>query len=197
MNRSHRIFTAAILGALLPLAAQAHPGHETHASLVLGLMHPLTGWDHLTVLLCLGLLAAGRGARMAMGAGMLLAVSLAGGAALGLAFPKVPFVEPAILATVIASASMLLVRARIGRGGLLTLCLGFTLVHGMAHGQEAPAGDLTAYFAGFTFAGTALFAAGMAVAQAVLSVRALPSRRRARSSAGAPSLPARARPPCG
>jgi hydrogenase/urease accessory protein HupE len=61
---------------------------------------------------------------------------------------------------------------------LLWLCLGFTLVHGMAHGLEAPTGDLAAYFAGFTLAGTAIFAAGVMMARGV--VRARLSRHRAR-----------------
>jgi urease accessory protein len=190
MNRPHRLLIAAALAVAVPLTAQAHPGHELHAGFVDGVMHPLTGWDHLTVLLCLGALAAGRGAGLALQAGALLAVSLAGGAALGLAFPLAAFVEPAILATVLMSTALLLLRARVGRKGLLSLCLAFTLVHGMAHGQEAPSGNLMAYFAGFTIAGTAVFTLGVLLAQALL--RAPTSRRRARTSAGAPSLPVRA-----
>lgn len=165
--RSPRIIAAAILTTLLPLVAQAHPGHEIHAGFMEGAIHPLTGWDHLTVLLCLGLLAAGRGARLVLAAGALLAAALAAGAALGLLFPQAALVEQAVLATVIVSVSLLLFRAQIGRGGLLALCLGFTLVHGMAHGQEAPAGNLPAYFLGFMLAGTALFAAGVALAGAM------------------------------
>jgi urease accessory protein len=167
MRSPRRIFVAATVTLLLPLAAQAHPGHEIEATFVQGAMHPFTGWDHLTVLLCLGLLAAGRGARLVLAAGALLAAALAAGAVLGLRFPQAAFVEQVILATVIVSVSLLLFRVRIGRGGLLALCLGFTLVHGMAHGQEAPAGNLAAYFLGFTLAGTALFAAGVALARAM------------------------------
>jgi hydrogenase/urease accessory protein HupE len=68
MNRLHRILTSATLLTLLPLAAQAHPGHELHASFAAGLMHPLTGLDHLAVLLCLGVLAAGAGGAEGVGA---------------------------------------------------------------------------------------------------------------------------------
>jgi urease accessory protein len=167
MKHPHRIIATATLASLLPLVAQAHPGHELHASLAMGLMHPLTGWDHLTVLLCLGVLAAGRSARFVLVAGALLVAALAAGAALGLAFPRAAFVEQAILATVIASVSLLVFRVQVSHGALLALCLGFTLVHGMAHGQEAPAGNLAAYFAGFTLAGAALYAGGVWVARRV------------------------------
>jgi urease accessory protein len=173
MKNPTRIVSTALLAALLPLAAQAHPGHEAHAGFVMGMLHPFTGWDHLTVLLCLGALVAGRGLLLALRAGALLATTLAGGAALGLAFPDAAFVEPAILVTVLASALLLLVRARLGGGALLTLCLAFTLVHGMAHGQEAPAEGLAAYFAGFTLAGTVIYMAGVALAGAVLRSRRL------------------------
>jgi urease accessory protein len=173
MKNPSRIVSTALLAALLPLAAQAHPGHEIHAGFMMGMLHPFTGWDHLTVLLCLGALVAGRGLLLAISAGALLATTLAGGAVLGLALPHSTFVEPAILVTVLASAALLLVRARLGGGVLLTLCLAFTLVHGMAHGQEAPAEGLAAYFAGFTLAGTVIYAAGVALAGAALRRRRL------------------------
>src|SRR6185369_6854630 len=135
---------------MLPLMAQAHPGHETHATLMQGLLHPLTGWDHLFVLLSLGALAAGRGPGMAMTCGALLAAALSGGAMIGLTWPTASFVEPAILVTVFGCVLLLALRRHISRGGLAALCIAFALVHGVAHGQEAPGGDLVAYFAGFT-----------------------------------------------
>src|SRR5262245_54578266 len=138
MSRSFRI--AALGTALLPIAAQAHTGHDAHATLMMGLLHPLTGWDHLVVLLSLGVLAAGRGARMSTACGALLALALGGGAALGLAWPSAPFVEPAILVTVLACGTLLFFRRRIGSGVLLALSMSFAFIHGIAHGQEAPAG---------------------------------------------------------
>ena len=81
---------------LLPAAAQAHTGHDTHATVMLGLLHPLTGWDHLVVLLSLGVLAGGRGTRIAAVCGAALVAALGGGAALGLNWPTVPFIEPAL-----------------------------------------------------------------------------------------------------
>jgi urease accessory protein len=161
MSRHFRNAAIALGGVLLPLAAQAHPGHEAHASFMQGVLHPLSGWDHLVVLLSLGVLAAGRGARLAGICGILLALALGGGAALGLGWPAVPLVEPAIMATVGACLVLLVFRRRINAPVLLTLCMAFCLVHGIAHGQEAPAGDLAGYFAGFTLAGVALYGTGL------------------------------------
>ena len=150
---------------LLPLVAQAHPGHETHAGLLQGLLHPLTGWDHLIVLLSLGVLAAGRGAGLAAACGALLTAALSGGAVLGVASPEAPFVEPAILVTVAVSLVLLVLRRRVSRGALLLLCMGFMFVHGIAHGQEAPTGDLAAYFSGFAITGAALYGIGLLLTQ--------------------------------
>lgn len=165
MQHVRRISALSATLTLLPAVASAHPGHDFGASFVGGVLHPFTGWDHLTVLLCLGALAAGRGARFALLAGCLLAMALSGGAAVGVAFPAVPFVEPAILLTVLVSVSLLALRVRLTRNGLLALCLGFTAVHGLAHGQEAPAAHVIGYFSGFTLAGAAIFAAGLLLAE--------------------------------
>ena len=159
MKPMFRIVTLAVAAVLLPLAAQAHPGHGAGGGFVMGLAHPLTGWDHLAVLLCLGALASGRGWRVALGAGLLLATALLAGAAIGLAMPQSALLEPTLVVTVLVSLLLLRLQAHIGRGVLLALCLAFALVHGVAHGQEAPAGGLAAYFAGFTLASSAIYVA--------------------------------------
>lgn len=158
MPRASRILIA--IAALLPVAAQAHTGHDAHASFLQGVMHPLTGWDHLAVLLSLGLLAAHQGARVLAVCGALLVAALGGGAALGLAWPATPFVEPAILLTVAACLALLFVRRHISAPVLLPLSMAFAFIHGIAHGQEAPAGDLAGYFTGFALAGVMLYGAG-------------------------------------
>ena len=44
-----------------PLLAQAHPGHG--GGLANGFTHPLFGWDHLIVMLAVGIWAAQQGGR--------------------------------------------------------------------------------------------------------------------------------------
>ena len=46
-----------------PTAAFAHTGHGETASLFAGLQHPLSGLDHMTAMLAVGLLAALKGGR--------------------------------------------------------------------------------------------------------------------------------------
>jgi urease accessory protein len=164
MNRPYRSTAFMLVATLLPLAAQAHPGHESHAGLMQGLLHPLTGWDHLFVLLSLGVLAALRGVRMAAFCGGLMIAALLSGATSGLRYPLLPLVEPAILATVLSCVTLLLLRRFITVNALAALILAFTFVHGLAHGQEAPAGDAGAYFAGFTISAALLYSIGVLLA---------------------------------
>jgi hydrogenase/urease accessory protein HupE len=76
-----------------------------------------------------------------------------------------PFVEPAILATVGACLVLLILRRHIQHSSLLALCMAFTFIHGMAHGQEAPAGELAGYFAGFTSSAAAIYGLGLVTAR--------------------------------
>jgi urease accessory protein len=57
---------AALLLACLPLPALAHSGHPEAAGLVAGLLHPLTGADHLLALLAVGIWSARQPARPAL-----------------------------------------------------------------------------------------------------------------------------------
>src|SRR5262245_7362162 len=65
-ERETSSMTKLILSATLllaPTAALAHTGHGATASLFAGLAHPLSGLDHLTVMLAVGALAALKGGR--------------------------------------------------------------------------------------------------------------------------------------
>lgn len=172
MSRAPRTLIA--LAALLPFAAQAHTGHDMHAGVMEGVMHPLTGWDHLAVLLSLGLLAGHQGTRLVAACGALLVAALGGGASLGLALPTATFVEPAILVTVMASVLLLSVRRRLSAALLLSLSMAFAFIHGIAHGQEAPAGNLAGYFTGFALAGVGLYAAGVLMGRCLARQKGVP-----------------------
>ena len=63
MNKSR--MTTAIALMLLTTPAFAHPGHMEHG-LSSGLLHPMTGLDHLMMLLTSGFLAALTGRRLSL-----------------------------------------------------------------------------------------------------------------------------------
>jgi urease accessory protein len=87
------------------------------------------------------------------------------GAALGMAHVPVPFVEPAILASVVALGLLVALAADLPVWTGAALIAAFALFHGHAHGTEVPeTASGVAYMAGFALATAALHAAGIVAA---------------------------------
>ena len=152
-----------LLVAAMP--AEAHVGAGTTASLSDGFMHPLSGLDHMTVMIAVGLWAVIKGGK-AIWAWPLafVGVMLAGGA-LGMLQVLLPIVEPGILASVVALGLLVALAVELPvSAGVVVVGL-FALLHGHAHGTEVPesAGSL-GYMAGFALATALLHAAGIAAA---------------------------------
>ncbi len=127
--------TLAILFSLISTVASAHPDHNL-ASAYAGFMHPLTGWDHLLVMLAIGVWASKLGgkARWQLPLTFMLMMSL--GAMFGLAGLTFSGVETAIAASVMAMGLLLIINlpiSAISRVGVVAL---FAVFHGMAHGVE-------------------------------------------------------------
>jgi urease accessory protein len=126
-------------------------------------MHPLSGLDHMTVMIAVGLWAALKGGK-AIAAWPLafVGIMLAGGA-LGMLQVPVPFVEPGILASVVALGLIVALAVDLPVSAGVAIIGLFALFHGHAHGTEVPenAGGL-GYLAGFAVATALLHAAGIA-----------------------------------
>ena len=153
----------ATLGALaLSLPAAAHPGH-LETGFAAGLLHPLTGLDHLLVLLGLGLwsrqqLEAGHDP---MGTPACLPpvflVFMALGASTGLAPPAL---ETSVAATVLLLGVLAASRGRLAPSLALLLAGGCGFMHGLAHGHELAG---MASGAGFLLTSSLLMAAGTGI----------------------------------
>ncbi|RUW72923.1 MULTISPECIES: HupE/UreJ family protein [unclassified Mesorhizobium] len=152
-----------LLAAAMP--AYAHVGVGTTSSFTAGFMHPLSGLDHMTAMVAVGLWAALKGGK-AIWAWPLafVGVMLAGGA-LGMLHVPVPFVEPGILASVVALGLLVALAVDLPVSAGVAIIGLFALFHGHAHGTEVPenAGGLE-YIAGFAVATALLHATGIAAA---------------------------------
>ncbi|BCG77008.1 HupE/UreJ family protein [Mesorhizobium sp. 113-3-3] len=165
MIPAKRLGLAAILLMAAAMPAYAHVGIGTTSSFTAGFMHPLSGLDHMTVMIAVGLWAALKGGRAiwawpAAFVGVMLA-----GAALGMAHVPVPFVEPGILASVVALGLLVALAVDLPVSAGVAILGLFALFHGHAHGTEVPenAGGLE-YMAGFAVATALLHAVGIAAA---------------------------------
>lgn len=158
-----RLSTLFVLAATLftSAGAMAHPGHTgDHSAFVAGLLHPLTGLDHLAMGLGLGLLMA-RTLRLTRLRGFAILIgTLTGGFAMGVAgmFPA-DLTALGISLSLIVLATALWTRTK---SVFLLVVAGLGLFHGIAHGAEVPAGLNPANFLiGMLITLAALYASGM------------------------------------
>lgn len=156
--------TAAILAAGIA-PAFAHVGHGATTSFAAGIAHPLSGLDHITVMVAVGLWAALKGGRaLWVWPTAFVGVMLVGGA-LGMMHVDLPFVEPAILASVVALGLLVTLAVDLPVAVGAVIIGAFALFHGHAHGTEVAEniGGFE-YMAGFAIATVALHAAGIGFA---------------------------------
>lgn len=142
--------------------ALAHPGHDP-LGLSGGILHPLTGLDHLLAILGVGLFAsqqASTKAKLLLPAAF-LASMLAGGIAT-FAGLHLPAVEALTAASVLVLGLLLSSAARLPLTLSCALTAIFALAHGAAHASELTAGSSPAAFAaGFLLTTSALLATGL------------------------------------
>jgi urease accessory protein len=158
--------TATLLASLAPSAAQAHSGHDLGYNLMAGLLHPLTGLDHLLMVVAVGAWAALQPpARRLVIAGC-LALFMGAGALLPVTGG--PALEAAIALTVVGAGILLTIRRPwpMPASGLLVAT--FALIHGFAHGAEGPPNS-SLYIAGLTLTTSAIALAASSVAARVKS----------------------------
>ena len=163
MIPAKRLSLSAILFLAAAMPAYAHVGIGTTSSFTAGFMHPLSGLDHMTVMIAVGLWAALKGGRAIWAWPAAFVGVMLGGAALGMAHVAVPFVEPGILASVVALGLLVALAVDLPVSAGVAIIGLFALFHGHAHGTEVPenAGGLE-YMAGFAVATALLHAVGIA-----------------------------------
>ncbi|TWU24986.1 HupE / UreJ protein [Novipirellula galeiformis] len=164
-------FAAVVVVISLPSIAFAHPGHgpaghglagQELGGLVHGLLHPLTGIDHLLSLIAVAVLSVRLGGRAlwAVPAAFLLMGVVGGGvAALGW---SLPMAQTMVVATVLIGGFTLALHRTLPRF-LLTAITVFGLFHGSAHFSELTGSSAVALYA------SGLIAASLGVMLAVIA----------------------------
>jgi urease accessory protein len=170
-----KIVPLATMLALAAGPALAHVGVGSTASFAAGVAHPLMGIDHVTVMVAVGLWAALKGNRaLWVWPASFVGVMLIGGA-LGMAHVPLPFVEPGILASVVALGLMVALAVDLPVAAGAAIIGLFALLHGHAHGTEVAEniGGIE-YMAGFALATATLHGVGVAFAIALQRVALRP-----------------------
>ena len=117
--------------------ALAHVGADGggHHGFVSGVLHPITGLDHLAAMVAVGVWSAATTRRVWI-APLAFALTLFAGALLAQAGLHLPAIEPMIAVSMLVVGLLLAARARLPEAGAALLVGAFALFHGAAHGQE-------------------------------------------------------------
>jgi len=147
-------------------AAQAHVAEGGAGSVIAGLLHPVTGLDHVVAMVAVGLW----GAVLGMPAVWLLPVAfpmvMAFGGLAGMVGLPLPGVETGIALSALVLGVMVMLQQRLPlmvAAGLVGL---FALFHGYAHGLELPDGaDALLFSLAFVVATGLLHLVGIALGE--------------------------------
>ncbi len=158
--------TVALAALLLPVLAQAHPGHDDGHELTWdftgGALHPLSGLDHLLAMIAVGLWAAQLGGRARWLVPAAFVTVMALGAALAQSGVQLSGIEQAIAASVLILGILIATSAKLPTAASMALVGIFAAFHGFAHGAEIPAtSQALSYGLGFILATALLHAAGV------------------------------------
>ncbi len=155
-----------LLAAATP--AFAHPGHDATFGFAAGLLHPLTGLDHLLAMLMVGLWAGIAFPRHWWLCPAAFMIFMLAGFTYGTGGGGLPIAEMLIVASVVGLGLALAADMRPPLALSASVVALFAIGHGFAHGSEMAAGADAMSFAGGFLASTALLhAIGLAAAYAV------------------------------
>lgn len=166
MNR--RSFALAVVLVLASSPAWSHPGHGS--GLLSGLLHPLTGLDHLLALFAVGVWAAVQSPRRGEWKIPLLFVTImALGSLLAFKGVALPLVEAGVTASVLVAGLLVAFRARVQPALAMGLIALFALLHGYAHGLDAASSTHpVAFLLGFVVTTGLLQATGLMLGRKLL-----------------------------
>jgi urease accessory protein len=176
-----RLSLAAATLAATALPAFAHLNPEEHGSFMAGFSHPLFGADHILVMIAVGIwaaqIASSTGNRNAM---LVVPTAFVGTMAIGFLLAlggiELPFVEPAILASVIALGLLVAMATRVPVAAAAAIVGVFAMFHGHAHGGELGSAGALQFGVGFVIATALLHVAGIALGLGVAKLGTLAAR---------------------
>lgn len=144
--------------------AEAHAETNTVGGFVAGILHPLTGLDHIVAMVAVGLWGAYLGAPAIWLLPVIFPLVMACGGALGVLFGPMPGVEMTIALSGVALGLVVMIAARPPIWLAACIVGFFAIFHGYSHGVELPklANPFT-YAAGFVLATGLLHLSGIAL----------------------------------
>ncbi len=167
MVRRLSVLHPAFLNAAVLAFAQPALAHEqagVAGGLASGMLHPLTGVDHVIAMVAVGIWGAQLGAPEIWLLPVTFPLVMAFGGVIGVQRIPLPMPETVIALSAIVLGAAVAVRARVPFVAAVAVVAAFAIFHGHAHGVELPgAASPLAYGAGFVIATGLLHLCGIAI----------------------------------
>ena len=162
INRVAGVVFAMVLA--WPYVAWAHERAGESGGFLVGLLHPLSGLDHMAAMVAVGLWGAQLGPPAIWALPVTFPIVMAFGGALGIRGVPIPGVEMGIALSALALGIAILWEIRPPIAVAAALVGLFAIFHGHAHGGELPPGaDRMLYSLGFVIATGSLHACGISI----------------------------------
>lgn len=169
--------SVALVTLTVAAIAWGHPGHHHHHDVGLwsGLLHPLTGLDHLVAALAVGAWAMVLGGSSKWQMPAVFLVAMVAGAGLAVTGLAVGGLHMMTAATVIALGVVIGVATKMPKPAALGLVALFGVIHGAPHAAGFAGGAMAVslFVVGMLAATAALHAIGLVVAKRAISVQPL------------------------
>lgn len=160
--RNRRVILISWLLAVVPLTALAHEETGQAAGFLAGLLHPVSGLDHVLAMVAVGLWGAVLGPPAVWVLPVAFPMMMAVGGLMGLMGFPLPGVEIGIAASAIVLGALVFGELRPSVRSAAAVVAVFAIFHGHAHGTELPEGSSALFYSlGFVFATGLLHAAGI------------------------------------
>jgi urease accessory protein len=153
-----------LMGVIVTPFAQAHSVTTEMTGLIAGVVHPLTGADHIVAAVAAGMWAALAGSAHVRFITAAFLGMLGLGAFTGLAGIPLSLAEPAMALSVITLGALVVLRVHLPRVAMYAVMSGFALFHGYAHAVEMPmTASAVWYAAGLLLTTSFLLISGIAL----------------------------------
>ena len=145
-------------------SAFAHEQTGVTGGLLGGILHPLTGMDHLIAMVAVGIWGAQLGAPAIWILPITFPLVMAFGSVLGVLRVPLPLQEPVVALSALALGAAVAVRLRLPFAAAAAIVAVFAIFHGYAHGVELPtAANPLAFGIGFVVSTGLLHLCGIAI----------------------------------
>ena len=165
--RVQAVIAGAVIVALAAGPASAHSSSGSTVGMAAGLLHPVTGLDHLLAMVSVGVWGAELGGSAIWVLPIAFPLIMAVGGVLGVVGLPFPATETLVALSVLVLGMLVAGAWRVPVAAALCVVGVFALAHGYAHGTELPASaDALAFTVGFVVATGLLHLAGIVIGSA-------------------------------